>query len=336
MDRLPRLSLDLLRGFRAAARHLSFTQAARELNVTPSAVSREVKTLEEQLGTPLFHRVNRALQLTGAGIELSRAADQALDLVDGAIARLAGASRSLGVTTTTAFGSLWLVPRLPGYARDHGGRDVRIVATNEIVDLERERLDVAIRYVPPDAPVPGGERLVEYETFPVCAPALANEGRHPLRVPADLARHVRLDFEAVLYGRPWSDWDHWFAAVGQAPIAPVATMRFSHYDQVIQAAIEGAGVAIGKKPHLLRHLRDGTLCAPFGRECISHIGGFDIVVAPSARGRGDVQTFVAWLRDEMRRDEAQTPAAFRRQASRPTGKAGAAGRRAPKNGNTHA
>lgn len=313
MDRRQRLSLDLLRGFHAAARHLSFTQAAHELSVTPSAISREIKTLEEQLGSPLFHRVNRSLQLTGAGAELFRATDEALATIDAAVERLAGAKRTLGVTTTTALASLWLVPRLPHYARTHPDQDVRIVASNDLVDLERERLDVAIRYLPPGVDVPGGERICDYETFPVCSPALLQGASPPLRTPADLAHHVRLDFETRVYGRPWSDWNNWFSAVGIAPVAPGSTMRCSHYDQVIQAAIEGGGVAIGKKPHLARHLRDGTLCAPFGREYIAHIGGFDIVFAPSARDRPDVQAFARWLRDEMRRDDERMPAGLRRE-----------------------
>jgi LysR family glycine cleavage system transcriptional activator len=134
-----RLSLDLLRGFRVAAVHLSFTRAAQELSVTQSAIRREVRTLEQQLGQPLFHRVNRALQLTRAGEELFRAADEALALVDAAAERIAGPARTLGVTTTTALASLWLVPRLPRFTGRHRGVDVRIAASNELLDLERDR-----------------------------------------------------------------------------------------------------------------------------------------------------------------------------------------------------
>ena len=110
--RAPRLSLDLLRGFRAAARHLSFTRAAQDLFVTQSAISREIKTLEEQLGQPLFRRVNRTLQLTPAGEELYRIADETLTQLDAAVERIAGASKVVTVTTTTALASLWLAPRL--------------------------------------------------------------------------------------------------------------------------------------------------------------------------------------------------------------------------------
>src|SRR5512134_252444 len=253
MDRhIRRLSLDLLRGFQVAARHLSFTRAARELSVTQSAISREIKTLEEQLGHPLFHRVNRALQLTHAGEDLYRATTEALALIDATAARLAGSDRTVAVTTTTALASTWLAPRLSRFNRLNPRIDVRIAATNDTVDIERENLDVAIRFVLPGADTPDGELLVNYETFPVCSPALARDPSRPLRAPADLARHVRVDFETVLYGRRWYDWERWFGAFKLRPVAPAATMRFSHYDQVIQAAIDGVGVAIGKRPHLMR------------------------------------------------------------------------------------
>jgi DNA-binding transcriptional LysR family regulator len=304
MNKNLRLSLDLLRGFRVAARHLSFTRAARELFVTQSAISREIKTLEEQLGQPLFHRVNRALQLTHAGEELYRAADEALALIDAAADRLAGSGRALAVTTTTAFASLWLVPRLPQFTRLHPGIDVRIAASNETVNLEREHLDIAIRWVPPGGDIPDGVRLVDYEIFPVCSPAVARDRVRPLRTPADLAHHVRLDFETVVYGRPWYDWEQWFDTMKMRQIKPAGTLRFSHYDQVVQAAVEGSGVAIGKTPHLTRHLRDGVLIVPFGRREVASLGSFYIVVAEAAARRDTVEAFVAWLRGEAHRDDA--------------------------------
>jgi DNA-binding transcriptional LysR family regulator len=304
MNKNLRLSLDLLRGFRVAARHLSFTRAARELFVTQSAISREIKTLEEQLGQPLFHRVNRALQLTHAGEELYRAADEALALIDAAADQLAGSGRALAVTTTTAFASLWLVPRLPQFTRLHPGIDVRIAASNETVNLEREHLDIAIRWVPPGGDIPDGVRLVDYEIFPVCSPAVARDRVRPLRTPADLAHHVRLDFETVVYGRPWYDWEQWFDTMKMRQIKPAGTLRFSHYDQVVQAAVEGSGVAIGKTPHLTRHLRDGVLIAPFGRREVASLGSFYIVVAEAAARRDTVEAFVAWLRGEAHRDDA--------------------------------
>ena len=310
-QRAPRLSLDLLRAFRSAARHLSFTRAAREQFVTQSAISRAIRTLEEQLGQPLFHRVNRALTLTHAGEELYRATDEALGLIDATTERLIGSSGTLAVTTTTALASTWLVPKLRQFARLHPGIDVRIYASNDMVDLEREHIDVALRFVPLGSDPPNNDCLVEYRTFPVCLPAMARARKRPLRTTGDLAAHVRLDFETVVYGRPWYDWEHWFTAMKMRPVAFAGTMRFSHYDQVIAAAREGTGVAIGKWPHLAGHLRRAELCAPLGPAGVAHVGGFYLVVARTSMGRDSVEAFVAWVRDEVRHDEARAPMLLR-------------------------
>lgn len=145
--RRPRVSLDLLRGFHAAARHLSFTRAAEELCVTQPAISRAVKVLEEQLGQPLFERVNRTLRLTPAGEELYRATEETFVRLVAVIERIAGHHQTLAVTTTPALASLWLAPRLPRFNRDHPGVDVRVAASNDSPDLERDQLDIAIHFV---------------------------------------------------------------------------------------------------------------------------------------------------------------------------------------------
>lgn len=307
--RNPRLSLDLLRSFRAAARHLSFTRAAHELCLTQPAISRAIRTLEEQLGAPLFRRVNRALQLTQAGQELYRAADEALAIIDAAAQRVARADRTLAVTTTVPLASLWLAPRLAEFTRLHPQINMRVAASNDVLDLEREHLDLAIRHLPPGADSSIGERLVDYDIFPVCSPALATHKAHPIRTVADLAHHVLLDFETISNSRPWYDWQHWLDAMNIRAIDPAGSLRFSHYDHVVEAAINGSGVAIGKTPHLARQLKRGLLVAPLGTEGVARIGSFHVVVSDTAE-RDDADLFVAWLMSEARRDEesVQTPA----------------------------
>jgi LysR family glycine cleavage system transcriptional activator len=301
--RPPRLSLDLLRGFHMAARHLSFTRAAQELFVTQSAISREIKTLEEQIGRPLFRRTHRALQLTRVGEELYRSVDEALTLLDATTDRIAESANTVAVTTTTALASLWLAPRLPRFNHLHPEIDVHITARNDKLDIRREQMDIAIRPVPRGADIPDGEHLLDVDIFPVCSPVLARDGAHPLRNPADLAHHVRLDFETVRDGRPWSEWDVWFDAMKISPIQPARTLRFfSHYDQVIPAAIEGSGVAMGARPHLTHYLRDGVLCAPFGPNMAVKLSSFFIVLRPDVAGSDSVEAFIAWLRSEVRRD----------------------------------
>ena len=303
-QRSPRLSLDLLRGFRAAARHLSFTRAAQELFLTQSAVSRGIRTLEEQLGTPLFHRVNRALRLTHEGEHLFRAVDDALESIDAAAQRIAGPGRTLAVTTTVPLASMWLGPRLPRFARDHPQIDMRLAASNDVLDTSRERVDVAIRHLAQGVSASAGsEKLFDYDIFPVCAPALARDRQRPLRKADDLARHVLLDMQTTSNGRPWHDWQHWFDAMKIRSPRSAGSLRFSHYDQVVQAAVEGSGVAIGKRPHLVRQLSEGTLVAPLGHAGVARIGSFFIIVADAARSDA-TESFRAWLHEEARRDAA--------------------------------
>src|SRR3954470_3013690 len=153
-------SLDLLNGFEAAARNLSFTKAGAELFVTQSAISRQIKALEEQLGVPLFRRRHREILLTEAGQTLYKAVGEALRTLRDAASKLSGrASGMLTVTTTISFASLWLVPRLAEFRRQHPEIDVRIAATNDVIDLDRDGIDVAIRYCLPEAARAGAMAL---------------------------------------------------------------------------------------------------------------------------------------------------------------------------------
>ena len=317
--RAPRLSLDLLRGFRSAARHLSFTRAAEELFVTQSAISREIKTLEEQLGHPLFRRVNRTLALTPTGEELYRVSDETLSQLDAAIDRIAGASKRLAVTTTSGLASLWLAPRLPRFNGVHPGIDVRVVASNDRPNLERDQLDIAIQFVGAGGDAPDSELLMKCDSFPVCSPELARNKSHPIRTPPDLVQHVRLDYETLRDGRRLSEWNFWFDTMKIPRVKPASTLQFPQYDQTISAAIEGSGVAIGVLPHIAQHLRQKVLCAPFGREAVARRGNFFIVRRPDVAGRDAVEAFISWLSSELQRDGEFALAPERRRAKVRTG-----------------
>jgi DNA-binding transcriptional LysR family regulator len=270
-------------------------------------VSREIKTLEDQLGQPLFSRVNRGLQLTEPGQVLYRAVGEALSLIEEATSRLAGAKavETLTVTTSVPLASTWLVPKLPRFLRRYPEIDVRSVAADQRLDLQRERLDIAIRWAPPGSIVPDGERLFDVEIFPVCAPATARDSKRPVKSPDDLARHVLLDLETFTHKGRWSDWQPWLEAMKMLKLKPAGTLRFSHYDQVIQAAIDGSGIAIGRTPHNARHLRDGSLVAPLGKAGAIPWGNYFVLIAPSSAQRPIVKKFVAWLHEEVREDAAR-------------------------------
>lgn len=299
--RLP--SLDLLRGFEAAARHMSFTRAAAELHVTQSAVSRQIKTLEDHLGIALFTRMNRALKLTAEGETLNTTAQSVMRQIEQATARLGTRedSRLLTVTTTVSFAALWLVPRLARFRQAHPGIDVRLAAGNEVSNLERDRIDIAVRFLEPRAAPAGALPLTGEEVFPVCSPALLRDRARPLKKPADLARHVMLHFDDPLGQWPWLSWNQWLDVFHLTDMRPAGVAHYSHYDQVIQAAVEGEGVALGRTPLVLRFLKRGTLVAPF-RDRVATTREYFIIESPHAAGRPQVGKFVAWLQKEIRRE----------------------------------
>ena len=319
--RLP--SLDLLKGFDAAARHLSFTRAAQDLFVTQSALSRQIQTLEEQLGVPLFERRHRELRLTNAGQILQATAKNVLGELAQAVAKIRREQTSLPLTvsTTQPFAALWLIPRLSRFRARHPAIDVFISADNRIVDLERERIDLAVRYCAEAIAPPGSSRLFGEHIFPVCIPALAADRSRPIRRPEDLARHVLLHIDDEGGRFPWHNWLAWLAAVGVRDLTPVGSMRFLHYDQVMQAALDGQGVALGRVPLIDNLLKQGRLVAPLRGKYATPRAYF-VVRGAQAVVRPEGQDFIDWMIEEAKADRAAAadsapeapPAARRRDA----------------------
>jgi len=297
LRRLP--SLDFLKGFEAAARHLSFTRAAQELFLTQSALSRQVQALEEALGVPLFVRQHRALALTAAGVAFHRDVAAALGSLISAADAARGGHRTPGLTlsTTVSFASLWVIPRLPAFRARHPDVEVYVSADDRLIDLGRGDVDIAVRYMA-DANAPeGGIRLFGERMLPVAAPALMKRRDLPLTRPADLARHVLLHLDDADGRMPWLDWSMWLTSNGQPGLKPTGSLRFKLYDQVIQAAVGGQGVALGRIPLIAEYLRYGRLMAPFAKRYDS-ARGYYAVIAPHAVDRPDVAGFVSWLADE--------------------------------------
>ena len=301
--RLP--SLDLLKGFEAAARLLSFTRAGEELHLTQSAVSRQIQELEDQLGVPLFHRRHRALALTEAGQQLYPAAAQVLATMRAATDRLRAAStqKVLSVTTTPGFASLWLIPRLAGFTREHAGVEVRIIADVRIQELERDGADVAIRFSQQEKAGPGAERLFGEQVFPVCSAALAADAKRPLRVPADLRHHVLLHQDDPDGRWPWQSWRVWLEAAGVPELRAAGNLRFTGYDQIIPAAIAGHGVALGRTPLVDAAVAAGQLVAPL-RQVVPSDRAYWIVVSRRSAERAEVADFTAWLKRAAAADGA--------------------------------
>jgi len=293
--------LDLLKGFEAAARHLSFTKAGTELFLTQSAISRQIQALEEQLETPLFERRTRALALTEAGQHYHRAVSDALTRLRDATARVAAehASGPLTVSTTVSFAALWLVPRLADFQRRNPDIPVHIVAANTLQDLKRERLDVAIRYVTRQRAGEGAVKLFGERVVPVVSPRLIE--RIPLAHPEDLEKFVLLHYDDPEGQVPWLAWNVWFEVMKMSPLRGSGTLRFSHYDQVIRAAIEGQGVALGRVPLVDEQIRAGDLVTPLKASRYAAPAAdraYWLVASPPAAARPEVATFVAWVREQ--------------------------------------
>ena len=295
LRRLP--SLDPLKGFEAAARHLSFTRAAEELHLTQSAVSRQIQTLEMQLGVRLFHRETRRLRLTAEGETLQRAVAETLDRLAAVCAGLRAVTRRprVQVTATVGLASLWLVPRLAAFQAAQPDVDVRISADNRLVDLAREGFDLALRYLAASEAPPGATLLFAEEVFPVASPQLA--ASLPRRIGVDdFSRIVLLAYDDDRIA-PWLSWEPWLIGLGLAGARPKAVLRFNQYDQLIRAAEEGQGIALGRAPLVARAIAEGRL-APLAvrRERLPARGYFLVRAKESARP--EVDRFIDWLQAE--------------------------------------
>lgn len=257
------IALAGLRGFEASARLLSFTLAAEELFLTQSSISRQIKTLEDQIGKPLFRRRTRQLELTAAGARLYRVVQDSLADVDRAVAEIRRVTQRKRVTLTTfaSFASLMLVPRLAQFSTQYPDIDIRIDAADELRHLENEKIDVAIRHcVQRDAPH-GAIKLHDDYMIPVMTPALFARGK-PIREPADL-RHFALisqDLDSA-YGESQS-WARWFAELGEAMPEESPSLSFNFTYQALDATLQGQGVMLAPLIYVRDRLGSGELVCP--------------------------------------------------------------------------
>jgi len=295
--RRPRpIGLTGLRGFEAAGRQQSFTKAADELHLTQSSISRQVATLERQLGRPLFVRRTRALALTAAGAQLLQAVQQALGTIDASVDEIRGAPAARRVTLTTyaSFASLWLVPRLALFQREHPDVDFRLDASDRLVDLRAEDVDLGIRWMPSDQLPAESICMFDDVAAPALSPRLLSGAR--LRRPEDLTRWPLLDLDPRVPGTHRINWDAWFAhAKAGRAVHRGRGLVFSFVDQAVQAAVRGQGVALVRSPFLQDAVASGDLVMPFPALRMPVGYRHVLVVNPAARRRPAVEVFVRWL-----------------------------------------
>lgn len=290
MDRLPPLTA--LRAFDAAARHMSFAKAAMELNVTPAALSFQIKSLEEHLGAPLFRRLNRAVELTEAGQALAPGAADGFDALRRAwvATRRVLDTRTLTVTAGPAFTAKWLAPRLFDFAQDHPDIELRFSATLRLTDFNRDDVDIAIRFGMGGADDGVYSRVLIREWLtPMVTPELAEK----LRTPRDLLQLRLLEDGNLDFVHPPCDWGAWFRAVGIHNTPKVAP-QFSQADHAIDAAETGGGAILGRISLTTKALQDGRLVIPFPT-AITTQAHYRVLCPIEATTKPQVQAFLSWL-----------------------------------------
>ncbi|MEL6285455.1 MAG: transcriptional regulator GcvA [Pseudomonadota bacterium] len=301
-DRLP--PLNALRAFEAAARRLSFTKAAEELNVTPGAISQQIRQLEDYAGTPMFKRTGRSVLLTDA-------AQAALPLVREAFERIGEAGRVMRaparkgrvmVSCAPSFAAKWLAPRLESFHQAHEGIEAWVSADMQLTDFNTADADLAIRYGRGHYDGLRSEKLMDETVLPVCSPGLL-EGRDPLRRPEDLAVHTLIHDESPEKDPSCPDWSSWLRARGVSGVDGERGPRFNQAVLVIEAAVNGRGIALAKRAIAATDLDAGRLVAPFA-DGTTAIDFAYWLVWPKGRHLGpDVRAFLDWSKREAVRGE---------------------------------
>lgn len=307
------LPFSALRVFECAARHLSFKLAAKELFVTPAAVSQQIKTLEDLLGVKLFERHNRGLTLTDeakAGLPaLTAGFEHIVESVH--MIRNASVNQSLTVWMAPAFAAKWLIPRLPEFSRIYPYTDLNISASLDLIDtntsyntipaenFRRDNVDIAIRYGKGDYPGCRVDHLFDVSAVPLCSPSLL-KGRNPLRKPQDLHHHKLLHDNTRFEGRP--DWSTWLAAAGVDDVNPNHGIRFSSVDLALSAAAEGQGVVLSLEALAADDIADGRLVIPFDISLpVNH--AYYIITLEEYADDPLITLFREWLMAEAKKDK---------------------------------
>ncbi len=294
--RLP--PLNALRCFEAAARHLSFTRAADELHVTQTAISHQIKGLEERLGVRLFRRLPRGLLLTEEAQRYLPPVRDAFDRIAAATEQLTagGSSGRLTVSVLPSFAAKWLVPRLGRFRAAHPDLDLRISASSQLVDFARDDVDIAIRMGRGRYPGLRVDRLFGESMLPVCAPELLT-GAHPLRRLEDLRDHV------LLHDDDHSGWQLWLELARVEGVDPRRGPVFTDSAMVVQAAAEGQGIALARRVLAAGDLAAGRLVQPFEVTMPHDLAYY--LVSPEATGEQPrIRAFRAWLLAEAEAEAA--------------------------------
>lgn len=299
--------LDLIRGFVAVGRRMSITLAAQDLCLTQSAVSRQIRALEEAIGVKLLNRGYRSISFTAEGERLFRIADNAVQQLQDVFGALTDTKERLPVTITASIGvtALWLLPRLRRFQQQHPSIDVRVAANQKLLDLRSEGIDLAIRYCAEGSAPPGSVRLFGESVVPVAHPSLGVERFDSLEA---IAAHVLLEFDDARR-RPWLQWAERLDVMGFGAARPKGILRFNQYDQVIHAALAGQGIALGRLALVQPMLADKRLVALDAGNQAQPSGYAYWLICAEAEPREDVLHVMEWIKAEAGKDAALEPSA---------------------------
>ena len=303
------LSVGPIRAFEAVARHLNFRAAAEELHLTQSAVSRQIRSLEDELGATLFLRGTRHVEITPAGATLLRAVAPWLDRLDAAVRQIrqVRGRRVVSVTTFASFATLWLIPRLIDFQKLHPDIDIRVSANDQFVDPETgdaAQIDAALRYCRPEQARPGAIRLFDELLTPVVSPWLLERSRSEgpaLREPRDLALHALMEEDSLLPSSEFISWTNWLRQQALPGLQPARWLYFNFTHQQVQAALAGQGVALARLPLTVESLDRGELVEPFGQLAGTRLAtpyAYWLVASPSAPATPEVGQFCAWIAEQ--------------------------------------
>ncbi len=291
--------LNALRAFEAVARHGSFKAAAEELNVTPGALSQQVRKLEEDLEVALFVRRNREIEATEPGLRLKAGLTDAFvrmrEAVEGV--RPVNDQHSLVVSCGPPFAAKWLVPRLYGFINDHPEIDLRVAANFTLLEYGAGEIDVGIRLSNDESGAMYREWLEEETVLPLASPAFIEQQR--LREPRDLMRVPLLTDESMEFAENPPTWERWFATAGLAPANASRGVNFGlHAEQAIDAAVAGAGVVLGRRTLAALDIDQGRLASPFGPELKSGVR-YQFVCAADKLRLPRITAFRDWVLNEI-------------------------------------
>jgi DNA-binding transcriptional LysR family regulator len=292
-----------LRAFEAVARHLNFRAAAEELALTQSAVSRQIQSLEEEVGVALFLRHTRAVELTGAGAQLLRAVVPMLERVDSTVRQIrqTAGRKSVSISTWASFASMWLIPRLEVFQREHPDIDIRIDATDTPVELETADVDLALRYAVPASVPRGAVRLFGEQLTPVASPWLLKSGP-PLERPADLAQFTLIEAGDAHRTQflDWLSWARWFSERSLPRVEAKRWLYFNYAHQIAQAALAGQGIALARLPLVADALASGDLVEVLPSQRMDSPLVYWLIVGPRSAVRPEIKAFCDWLLEQAR------------------------------------